>query len=825
MIDGVVNRVSDYVTYDNIKSGLSTVYKSLDGFITGYTFYVIKKAVDTIEQGANYYLAAALKTAEVGLAITQLMRVIPMSRICFVVSTIALPLIAGVGIAFSSAYKQGNYDTFVSGVNMYIGYVGICPFFSSDVGYIKGRIFIWIAEYSNIAAQVVMAVSTLALLILGNYVTVISTLVVIGINVLDEYVLSQRLSVLFGRGTRFFSYIIPTIVSIGSIVTGSFYVKCYGIFKTAFLVSFVFSKRITGYITNKLDNKVMNWLAKYGMEYPSLEEVDTSKIFVQSPKLNCNEICDILYKTERRLPINPKHVRLSSLINTNVGDVRYDELNEFFKQVDWLGEGNFDALAKKFLKDERIIDIVLTKEQERVKSDYKQKVVQWVKKNVNWISDSIINVAKIIWQNKSLRPANAPENLFFPSYEYDLFFNYNEIAEFASNIDWFNDRYFHYLHFALYEDNLGFRNWVSKLNEYDLWKNLIVDLSKKQIQLFVNNISGKKRPKGSMDGYEDVQKKCKIIIKYLRGIKASEKVLFVDSLIRFIVEGGDYCVQGLERAVKANYETVLAHDNSGMVSLNERILFSLLQKRRARFDQGYYIALNYNEVDSNVIQNFFNPSDIHVYNIFQHSYIYGLGIEQGDALDATIDDDTAVPKFLMSLLPYARIAFWHGYKPNNLNFSKRAVSEKLNMLKSMINKLPSGNDTFISPISRIKKVFLWIQIFIFEVLYMIMEEDIERYDEKLVINTIKEMIRNKQITYNEYVNWFKEYYRDSRGFREYLSIADETDVEEEINKAIIKWDEIITNTPKSDPTTGAIVPKSSCIRLMLVEMGILEKNT
>jgi len=752
------------------------------GFGTAHLMHQSKKSEDTITQGKNYVLAAPQVLVQTNIAFSQLAEVI--SKIAAIhpsgIITFSLSLFTSfparltmvVTVVFSALHRNDQFKNFSEKYNdilkqyqpSLIPYIGL----NSDVSPLKDKIFIFISTHSGNISQVVVTICAVAKYALGAEKEAISTLVIMGIGYMDRKgILPERVSVFFNDN-------LTNIANVSTIIFGSPLQKVIGLINLSLSSGIIMQK-----ISCMIDNRVVNFFASHGIFYPTLESLEKKEDPSSKAKLSAKDILN--FDETKPTRVDSSHVRRGVSVAGN-SNAEFKTLNTLFNKIGFEGYA-LTRMVSKIQSDDRFIKEFLTK------SEVTKKL----------LSDNLTPKGEKLWESALSKSKELDFETLEPIYK------------------------------------------QIKPESKAIWEKALFEYGKIQLGLFVENISGKKQPKGDLSGIIKTREACKTVISFMEDqhkiledqvsdekIKRFAKLHVQNLLSTLLVEGGDYCVTGIEGAVRACMDAVL-QENGGNGTVQGRLDVMAQNARNHLFGQMYGLVTDKN---FNAAFEFIQASDRHTFNQLKSVYGAGLGLDlsaaQNDkAIEIAKFDSLLIP----TLYPISRIPFW------NTDLSVEEATEKL---KTASIKLTHGVNS-ISEIYKNNSKSNWKLIRAVQKTIAIAPKALElfgnslipislcgiiefnnktdfAYNEKMLITRAKEMIDQKTITISDYTDWWREYVIK-------VSNGDEN-LKDELMLEILYNPTDGFMKPTFDikgNITGQIV-NEKYLKIMLIEMGFLKHS-
>jgi hypothetical protein len=769
-------------------SDFSQVFR---GFGTGFLMHQSKKIADTILQGQNAVLACPHQLEQVGRAFLQIsdvankiMNLYSCGRLAsFSTSALtSVPVFIAVELTVfvSAMYQNDQYERLISIPNFFVDELQLPEKYrlNPEVSQLTKKVFVWINANAGDASQVIVAVCAVAKYTLGAEKEAITTLIFMGIGYADRKgLLSERLSILFNDN-------LATIANISIIILGSPLEKLISVINLALSVGAIMEQ--ASFI---IDSVIAPYFASEDICYPSL------RFFGQKPvatpiKFTADQILNFDPSIPTR--VDPASAqRHISIVNSNP-NTKFETLNELFEKVGYEGD-SLIRLVKKIEQDDRFIKEFLPKSEE----------IQTL------LADCLTPIGKQLWMNALAGKLNY-DNLK-PIYE--------EISL------------------------AGKAKWEKGLYEH----------TKKQLSLFVENISGKKQPKGDLSGIINSRNNCKILIAHLEQLyqkienedtpaqeKQGLKVLIQNRLNTLAIEGGDYCVTGIERAIRECYNFML-EEGGGFTDIRSHIDYMAQTARTDLFNEGYGRLTELKEY-----KPFFETlgaNDVHVYNQFKQLYGKGLGIDRSTALnDKTVEINALQELVVLVIYPFVRLVFW------NIDLEQKRIDERVteaenlfnvNMIevKNIINgpgsdwkaiRIAKNVIQIVPPAFRtIKSVF---QLSLFGILRLTKQFASFPYSEEILIERAKALI-GTNISRDDYITWWNNYIDQLCLGNNVVKMGLEAKILEnhDYDTDDMHGGDYNPNHHFGEegglfvPKNGQSVANEKYLKIMLIEMGILKK--
>jgi hypothetical protein len=348
------------------------------------------------------------------------------------------------------------------------------------------------------------------------------------------------------------------------------------------------------------------------------------------------------------------------------------------------------------------------------------------------------------------------------------------------------------------------------------WENTLKEHTKKQLQHFIDNISGKDGSKGDQTGVINSRKNCKQVIHYLEKLcnemenekddhnKRLLKLTIQETLRVLAIEGGNYCATAITEVVRDCYQAMI-RDSGVEVTIQTHFDLMALETRTELFKKIYMILINHSPWPLKSLFEAIGPNDIHVFNKFQQLCGRGLGLDlSGAKNDNTAEVNVFLELFLTVFHPFVRLLFWN----TDINEAK---------LKSFLKEWDQVSDDAFYHLHQLPGSFY--KATLASNLLKFKEEASYLYDEDTLIMLAKQLIDDSvSVSRHSYITWWKEYI-------ESLTENDDDLREKLICKIMYNQDANYTPLLIEDNlfigNDKAINKKY--VKLMLIEMGILKK--
>lgn len=831
---------------------LSTIYPIITGFQFAYTLHVPKKSEDTVKQGKNYTYAAIFQFNQIILAFSEVNALIAYfsaaSRFSFLARSAGylteLTALATVGIycastskALHSTLKEKDPDfkekaTFVK---MYVGnrYKFLKPILNALV---SEKTAYLVNNHAGNAAQALAFAATLVNFSIGKRIQSMSALAVMGICLLDQKgKLPEKVSVFFNNRLPFFAF------SCGVIVGQGMQRIIAGINATLVALPVVLQP-----LSNRADIFIENRLKKHDIQYPSLKEL--TQPYVASTTLTKE---DILSEGKISFLVNPLHVRRSPAINPQA-HAEYSDLMTLFEKINWTDKKNLALLDAKLADDEAWDEFLNSADKVKALKGFK---IYWAIKNsllktIDWNHpENFALLEKNLASNeiwKGFSGIFQEQTGSLPSKKETI--DWALRASFLAKIDWNNEK-----NFALLDKHLAADSaWQELIKRTPMVDQLVVTPEYKiywatqQLDCFIQNISGKKTPKGDLSGMPQIRQSCQISIHYLNAIAAiidkpetSEQdrkklsVKMQDMLIKFAIEGGDHCVQAIDRVVRENLDDALLSNDSGRdaTPLMARLDIGMKQLRLNWANAFYYSTKKIMPSFTQAI----DPNDIHIFNEFMRLWGQGLGLDLSAALrDKTVRTTPLAEQVTPIIASQARNAFWQGAytaKPTShtdenaqivlVTLMIQSMEKITNRVSAKARSLPSWSWSWSSTkaylsfmkgvLSAIKSIFVGMYISSFEAAKSLAPHS---YDAKSITEQAMGMIGPYMMISNkEYSEWWQRKTAEIAGDNEDLCTELQTQLVDIFGEGLFT----------QDPDTKDSKLNMKYVELMLLEMGFLKK--
>lgn len=415
-------------------------------------------------------------------------------------------------------------------------------------------------------------------------------------------------------------------------------------------------------------------------------------------------------------------------------------------------------------------------------------------------------------------------------------------------IDWSREEKFRILERKILNDN-RWREYVHASEErrqfvenrsahFQEWKSYAIDWAKEQMNLFAQNMTGRRLPKGNLKGFESIKNTAASLMRFLvrmresideEGESFSEEerrkrvVFYEDILLRLAIEGGDYCVQGLERVVRESIDQCMFGGAVGG-NFKERILMLLEMKRERSFDFLYYNLSKIPYVGG--FFDFMDGNDVHAYNYFKKNLTPGLSPFSDEALMDVSGESGWGMTFFSPILPHLRIGYWSGAYFSSYSHIQRLQEGIYSMRRNALEQISQegGRLGAVKRLAaRVRKLFFdcWKNILLggMDVRLMSFEADVlERnyareiqgnpvYRQSVILNAIKESFGHI-FSMQDYIGFWEDYVRRIPHMKEK-------------EKQDFLW-ETLENISDYDFMKRKHILSDKYLKIMAIEMGILK---
>jgi hypothetical protein len=677
---------SDYITnIPNITINYNFARQFAEGFFSGYTVSHANNIAATIKQGKNYSMAIPMQLQAVAFTVGNFGRFVDATSLA---GRAKLVLKAGsqlgyffVLLPFSIAagmYKSGAFERYAAVHNDIIKIIDLSRFlrsrprpkaniltraritvfnkvadgtkFLSDLLKIneteptpdsrRAKVLNFLAEHMGDAAQAAAMAIAVGMILVGYKVAGVVSLVMMGLSALDRKgYLPMRVSV-------FYNTKLNSVANGIGIILGNPVEKFFAVINTVISLS----TGVLKLFRNNLDRFVLRLLAPQGITIPTLHSLQPTKIPDLTESRPNLSIMDVLNFNEDRLLVNPTHAKYIGEYNPDISKAKYADLVDLFQGLDLNNESTFANLERQLLND----------------SDWKD----YVQKKELWEHDVKI---------KAIDASHLTPGLTVAELDKDRRQQFEEAEVIAkAELEAQRKEYKPSSGVARKAATAAFNTWDKKA----AWKKLVIDWSIQRMKLFVQNISfgdsngaASKRPQGSLEGYREIQKDCKKVIVFIQDKKAAiakladktaqriEGFMLEDFLIRFAIDGGDHCVQGIERAVRENLAEITRNGQSSTLA---GTIYSVLARKRRTWFEGFMRGImsfsklypGFKDLISNM------EGDIHYYNESVRAFGDGLGLDMTAARrDNTVQIGPLAEAIQPIMYPHLRYSMWlHAYK-------------------------------------------------------------------------------------------------------------------------------------------------------------------
>jgi hypothetical protein len=769
-----------------------------------YPIVIIDRAQnenDTVKQGANYFLAMKPQIVLIGSIFTNLQSLKPLWT----------NYTGLVNITLTIAVITATITTISSVADYYLGKY-ISPYIERAIGadansFLKRSVYPILLDHSGNLAHVVAAGVAVAKYAFGNQAEAITSFVFLGIGYFD------RKGYLTFRVSAFYNKQLALVSSVAGFILGTPLTKLICAFDIFFTVIPVVLDRLKLIV----DAYVCNRMGKAGIHYPSLYSLGNSANSTRNrPVLTKEEFLNLVKEgftdfkgNKTPLYINPSHVADSPKIDGNTDGVEYGSLLTLFDTIDWKNEESFNALLANVKNDERFLDTMKKGKTKGIEDIFEiidtldaiKLCENTIRKfnNLDIFSDQDAAVMDILMSNKFLIAIALKKVGSNPI---------NFLSEEINNLK------------KKLIDNPRFKEGskgIDMMTEEE--KNFLIQWTRDQLACFVDNLSGKKRPQGSVDAYHETQKTGLLCIKHLQNLSEQvksnpeEKMLsieFQSNILKMSVEGGDYCVVAITRVVKEMFTTFVSTTDSEGVALKGRISFSLSKKRQ---EIGQELTRQLLATRSGM-QEMAN-GDVHYINTIIVSLFQGLGIDMSDMnRDLAVDKSPITEAIVTTLFPFARTGFWHNAYPASESF---AITKEDFMceVNRKINDRPA--DTWSEKLKKYWEIAKETYVDAFRLAHSHLKNT---YTTDVLVDAFDSMIQLKAISNEEVTNWWENYVKEHGGD------DDDATMMQHIYGSDAFGDSDVLVIPGMITTDkkGETIYSRKCLEIMLLEMGFLQRG-
>lgn len=774
---------------------MSSFFSSLIPVANGmYPIVMIDQAQnenDTVKQGKNYLLASKPQMILLSAIFTNLQSITPLwtNRSGLVNGTLTIATITTTIVAISSVadYYLGLY---------------ISPYIERVIGartnnFLKHSVYPILLDHSGNLAHVAAAGVSIAKYALGNQKEAITSFVFLGIGYFD------RKGYLPFRVSAFYNKQLAIVASVAGFILGSPLTKFVCAIDICFKVLPVILDRLKFIV----DAGVCNRMGKAGIHYPSLYSLESGpNVKRNKPILTKDEFLN--FKDNTPLYINPSHIADKPNIDVNTKDVKYDSLLTMFDAIDWKDEQASSALVARLKQDERFLDALKKEEIQGVKDIFEiistLDAITLHESTINRLKEASNEeaVKSILMSNKFLLvnivKTNRSINGFVDLLETEI---KNLESTLANNIR--------------YKKNAKITDIMT-----DEEKKILVQWTRNQLACFIDNLSGKKRPKGALDGYNETQNTGVLCIKHLQNISEQlksnpDKMLSAelqDNILKLSIEGGDYCVVAITRVVKEMFTTFVSTTNSEGVDLKGRISFSLSKKRQEIGQELSRLLLSTRPGMQEMVNG-----DVHYIHTIIVSFFRGLGIDMTDMeTDLAVEKSPITEAITTVLFPFARAGFWYNAYPSNdlSEDSMVTLDEFIGKFERKFNNLPR-NDTFIQKTKKLWGVVKEGYLEAFGVAQSFLKDT---YTKDVLIEAFESMIKLKAISNQDMTNWWQNYIVELGG-----DDANDTIAQHIYGSLMYDGDDTSIPGMITLDENGKTTYSRKCLEIMLLEMGFLQR--
>lgn len=329
--------------------------------------------------GVNYYLALWPQWKQIGLAFSYLGTLPPLYQGKYSIGNYTTAL--GLGFCLlnlAAAQYKHNY------------FKPPFPFIAKSLNFIAG--------HSGEISHGIIIITSIAKVILGQYVTAVSQLTLLFINHLEKNnLLSKKVQTVV-------KIYLPTVTILSGIILGTPFIQFVCLLHLVHMIVPKMLLNLKKKVGNSLDEKLCQSLRSGKAYYPSLNELEVENLPNKDPKFSAEEI--IHFDENQRLLVDPLHVKraskitLSNEIEFKEGDVTpFKLLLDLFDNIPWSENiKSFDVLEKMVVGDERWQDQkkdwdeeTLSVEQNKEKDPKKWKncLVAWTRKQLETFIEKV----------------------------------------------------------------------------------------------------------------------------------------------------------------------------------------------------------------------------------------------------------------------------------------------------------------------------------------------------------------------------------------------------------------------------------------------------
>lgn len=600
---------------------MQATFSVLGGFSNGYLYAQAKHKEDEIKQGKNYILSSLSICPQFFVLCTALKMINEMvppypGKLAVKVACQLTPILSLITAPLCGLVKSGLYDPLAKGYNQEMK----DPSWSKNVlSYIHlpenlskrtVRAASFLAEYSGNILRVAVLASGVALIALGNAAFGGALLAAVAYQTCDSKGFIPR------RISLFMEIYMPIIANIGMLLSGILIAR---VISAVCLVGY--SPSINRFIHHKIDFFLRQKIPHI-LEGPTLKEIDAP--IIEKTEMTYDQIQKILDSNSSDFKINPAHCSKPAIdLDQLPCDSNFNKYLTLFDNIEW--ESKYNYLKLKLKDDDRFLDFLSEKYSQVDKKILSKNIDTYIKELAakdkmspekyvaSWTRKQMVMLVEMLKGKRRVK-----------GLQQDL----DESIQLSKTI---------LSHFVSLDKQKGeIDGLIAKLivDRKCQIKNPVLNLKLSHVLIQMN--VELKDDEGTIISLEDALAKLSDanqakLKQALAGIKASNQIELEDSLVKFAVEGGDYCGRGIKRAanellwailessdLKAAQEIENKQSGDAVQSFEIKML-QALQNHRCKIVQNLYKSFSNHMNIPNVISQ-----DTHGFDIYR--LMLSLGI-------------------------------------------------------------------------------------------------------------------------------------------------------------------------------------------------------
>jgi hypothetical protein len=395
-------------------NSIKTIQEIVEGFGPSYQFTELYNKQAEIQQGGNYYLGAFPLMAQVPMVTQMISRITKVFEDCILIGCanflcIAIPIIFIPFSLFSAAVKQGDYAKLASKANEYL------DIFPERISVLSTKAWSFVIEHANKLLLGAMIVSSVALLILGQYIFAITCLSTFAYNALDEAGMVPR------KISLFMETYMPGVSSLGGVIGGTFFVRIISGISLAFLAF----NPLKWIVFEKVESVAAD---TFDLKTPPLKDCNAPQ--EEKRNLSKEEVWKILNLPSdefgKHFEMNPAHCTKSIIDENSLPvDKNYDQFLTLFDEIDW--SSKYHIIKNKLLDDENFLIYlhdqkpnlgnIADKEEKKtyIRTNFDQLMSELAQETTNrddqtkekfaakWVRDQIVELDKVLKDEKRVK--------------------------------------------------------------------------------------------------------------------------------------------------------------------------------------------------------------------------------------------------------------------------------------------------------------------------------------------------------------------------------------------------------------------------------------